>query len=135
MKSLDTCKPTATLSERGPAHTGRRRIGEVAASRPDETEAEGRNGRSRTEAPMTVNSPRIIPQFDDLLDERQAAARLSVSSMTLRNWRRRNIGPRFVRFGRPGGRGRILYQRADVERFIVEHLVVPQTAKKTRRRR
>ena len=47
------------------------------------------------------------------VDEREAAKLLNLSVATLRAWRHRNVGPRFLRFGRA-----IRYLVADVEAFI-----------------
>ena len=45
--------------------------------------------------------------------ETQAAEHLGLSIATLRAWRHRGKGPRFVRFGRA-----VRYLRADIEAFI-----------------
>jgi len=47
------------------------------------------------------------------LTETQAAEHLGLSIATLRAWRHRGKGPRFVRFGRA-----VRYLRADLEAFI-----------------
>ena len=52
------------------------------------------------------------------LSEREAASRLSLSVATLRAWRKKSRGPRFVRFGRA-----VRYIDSDVRRFIEAHLV------------
>lgn len=50
----------------------------------------------------------------DLLSEIEVAASLSVAIPTLRNWRWRGEGPRFVKLGKRAVR----YRRADVDAFI-----------------
>ena len=50
----------------------------------------------------------------DLLDEREAAAILTASVQTLRNWRWRGEGPRF----RKVGKRLVRYARADLQAFI-----------------
>lgn len=50
----------------------------------------------------------------DLLDEREVAKALRIALNTLRNWRWRGGGPRFVKLGKRAVR----YRRADVDAFI-----------------
>ena len=50
----------------------------------------------------------------DLLDEREVAAALNVALNTLRNWRWKGEGPRFVKIGKRAVR----YRRSDVYAFI-----------------
>ena len=53
----------------------------------------------------------------ELLNEREAAALLKVAAQTLRNWRSRGRGPRYIRLG-VGERTSIRYDRAELETFI-----------------
>jgi len=61
------------------------------------------------------------------LTDREAARLLGLSVATLRAWRLRHRGPRFVRFGRA-----VRYLPADIERFIeanaVERPAMPSRA-------
>lgn len=50
----------------------------------------------------------------DLLDESEAATKLSVAVQTLRNWRWRGEGPRFVKLGKRAVR----YRRGDLDAFV-----------------
>lgn len=50
----------------------------------------------------------------DLIDEREAAAILSASVLTLRNWRWRGDGPRWRKLGQR----MVRYHRADLAAFI-----------------
>jgi excisionase family DNA binding protein len=52
------------------------------------------------------------------LTEREVAQRLGLSAATLRAWRLRSKGPRFVRFGRA-----VRYLSPDVERFVQASIV------------
>jgi predicted DNA-binding transcriptional regulator AlpA len=52
------------------------------------------------------------------LTEHEVATRLNLSVATLRAWRSRRKGPRFVRFGRA-----VRYLPADVERFVQASVV------------
>ena len=52
------------------------------------------------------------------LNETDVAKRLGLSVATLRAWRLKRKGPRFVRFGRA-----VRYLSADVDRFIESSLV------------
>ena len=47
------------------------------------------------------------------LTDQEVASRLGLSVATLRAWRRRGVGPRFVRFGRA-----VRYMPEDVERYV-----------------
>ena len=55
--------------------------------------------------------------MSELLNERQAADLLKVAPQTLRAWRSRRRGPKFIRLG-PGKQPAIRYERAELERFI-----------------
>ena len=47
------------------------------------------------------------------VDEKVVAVQLSVAVSTLRAWRRRGRGPRFVRFGRA-----VRYRTSDIEEYL-----------------
>ena len=57
-----------------------------------------------------------LPTPGDLLDEKDAAAALSLKVATLRNWRALKQGPRFVKLGKRTVR----YRRADLAAFILQ---------------
>lgn len=70
---------------------------------------------------MSMRSPTITVPLStvplnptDLLDEREVADALSVALNTLRNWRWKGEGPRFVKLGKRTVR----YRRADLEAFV-----------------
>ena len=65
-----------------------------------------------TITPTPQPAPPLAP--GDLLDEREAAAILSASVQTLRNWRWRGEGPRFRKIGLR----MVRYSRADLQTFI-----------------
>ena len=65
-----------------------------------------------TITPTPQPAPTLAP--GDLLDEREAAAILSASVQTLRNWRWRREGPRFRKIGAR----MVRYARADLLAFI-----------------
>ncbi len=50
----------------------------------------------------------------DLLDETEVAALLALKVATLRNWRAKDEGPRYVKLGKRAVR----YRRADLEKFV-----------------
>ncbi len=60
---------------------------------------------------------------DRALREQEVAERLSLSIATLRAWRRRGQGPRFVKFGRA-----VRYMVGDVEQFVRTSAVDPSHA-------
>jgi len=61
-----------------------------------------------------MNAPLPLPAPGDLIDEREAAAILNLSVVTLRNWRALRQGPRFRKIG-----ARLVrYHRADLAAFI-----------------
>jgi hypothetical protein len=49
----------------------------------------------------------------DLLTSKEAAVYLRIAENTLRRWRCRGVGPKYIRIN-----GRILYRRRDLERFL-----------------
>lgn len=55
-----------------------------------------------------------------VLTEQEVAARFGLSVATLRAWRWKRKGPRFVRFGRA-----VRYLPADVDQFLVVNAVEP----------
>jgi len=46
------------------------------------------------------------------LNQKQLAARWSISEATLEHWRSEGIGPKFLKLG-----GRVLYRQADIEAY------------------
>jgi hypothetical protein len=77
-----------------------------AAARAAEREAEERRRRQS------------VDQLDrDFLPTDRVAALLSVTPTTLRRWRQRARGPRFVRLG-DAQQSRVRYPRLEVERFM-----------------
>ncbi|GAB4253167.1 MAG: hypothetical protein Kow00122_11030 [Thermoleophilia bacterium] len=55
------------------------------------------------------------PNYDPMVDERAAAARLGVSYRTLQGWRWRGGGPAYVKVG-----WAVRYRLSDIEAFIEE---------------
>ena len=62
--------------------------------------------------PMTLAGLSLRP--GDLLSEKEAAEVLGCGFRTLRNWRAKRGGPRFVKVGQR----LVRYRRADLEAFI-----------------
>lgn len=56
---------------------------------------------------------------------REAADALGVSEATLTEWRKRRIGPAFVRVG--AKHGRVLYRVADLETYLTDNKVETNT--------
>lgn len=63
------------------------------------------------------------------LTEHEVARQLGLSVATLRAWRLRHRGPRFVRFGRA-----VRYLAPDIERFIKANVVEPMPRSASRLR-
>lgn len=62
----------------------------------------------------TATTPVSVANPADLLDENEAAHTLSVAVQTLRNWRWKGEGPRFVKLGKRTVR----YRRGDLAAFV-----------------
>ena len=62
----------------------------------------------------TATAPVSAASSADLLDENEAAHTLSVAVQTLRNWRWKGEGPRFVKLGKRTVR----YRRGDLAAFV-----------------
>lgn len=60
-----------------------------------------------------------IPIF--LIDSKEAAFVLGISSRTLANWRCKGRGPAYIRLGKK--RSPVMYRLSDVQDWIVEHQV------------
>ena len=54
-----------------------------------------------------------------LMTTREAANLLGKQAQTLRLWRLKGVGPRYIRFGGP--KGRVGYSDEDLKRWIAEH--------------
>jgi predicted site-specific integrase-resolvase len=52
-----------------------------------------------------------------------AANYLGVSEHTLNNWRAQGIGPRYLRIGAAGSKGRIFYPEPDLDSFLSKCVV------------
>ena len=61
----------------------------------------------------------LPPSADRVLSEVQVAERLGVSLFTVRAWRHRGMGPRFMKMGRA-----VRYRSRDVEAFKNERLLI-----------
>lgn len=73
-----------------------------------------------------MNIEQVLPAATDrILSDAQVAERLGVSLFTVRAWRYRGMGPRFLKMGRA-----VRYRSQDVEAFKQTALVDP-TAERT----
>ena len=78
--------------------------------------------------------PRFQPgEENELLTPGEAAGYLRISIDTLRFWRRRKVGrgPRYIK----AHRHRVVYRRADLDRFIESRAVQPPRHRQGSRRR
>lgn len=68
-----------------------------------------------------MNTEQMLPRTDErVLSDTEVAERLGVSPFTVRAWRRRGHGPRFMKMGRA-----VRYRSQDVEAFKEMALVDP----------
>ncbi|OBF56718.1 hypothetical protein A5756_10515 [Mycobacterium sp. 852002-53434_SCH5985345] len=65
---------------------------------------------------MTVGSPAPSASVESAV----AAPMIGVEPQTLKLWRRKGIGPRYVKFG-----NRIRYRVSDIEAWLAAHTVEP----------
>jgi DNA-binding transcriptional MerR regulator len=56
-----------------------------------------------------------------LLASPEAAKRLGIEPQTLRIWRQKGLGPKYVRLSSGSIRGRVGYDVEDLERWVAEH--------------
>ena len=66
---------------------------------------------------------RLTPSQTPPVKDVEAADEFGLSAATLRVWRRRGIGPRYLRIGRS-----IRYRRADIEEYLAQRTVEPSRA-------
>jgi excisionase family DNA binding protein len=64
----------------------------------------------------------MVPEAN-LLTVEQAAALVGISPWTLRKWRSKGQGPRFVRLG--GAMGTVRYRRKDLDAYLEASVVDP----------
>lgn len=65
---------------------------------------------------MSCNTPKGLPTRSEtsprLMDEHEVALRFGLSVKTLRNWRVRGVGPRFLKIGRA-----VRYRESELTQF------------------
>ena len=57
----------------------------------------------------------------ELLKDTDAAALLGVKDQTVRTWRSKNIGPKYIRISR----NIIRYRREDIEAYLADRVIEP----------
>jgi excisionase family DNA binding protein len=62
------------------------------------------------------------------LTDIEVAARLGVSRFTVRSWRLKGVGPRFLKMGRA-----VRYRPEDVEAYVQQTLIAPRNERATAR--
>jgi len=63
--------------------------------------------------------------IDRVLTTREAAGILGRSPITLKAWRRRGVGPAYIRFGRSSPNGRVGYRVDDLVAYLDSQTVRP----------
>ncbi len=66
----------------------------------------------------------VDPKFKKLiaLNQKQTADVIGISSSTLEDWRRRSIGPNYIKI-ESGKRGRVLYPKTAIAEWLYSHAV------------
>jgi hypothetical protein len=54
--------------------------------------------------------------MDNVISSKEAAIKLGIRPQTLRVWRLKGIGPRYIRYG--GHMGRVVYRITDIEDWL-----------------
>jgi hypothetical protein len=67
---------------------------------------------------MTVSSPASHASVESAV----AAPMIGVEPQTLKLWRRKGIGPAYIRFG-----NRVRYRVSDIEAWLSAHTVTPES--------
>ncbi len=67
---------------------------------------------------------KINPKFKQLItfSQKQTADAIGVSSSTLEDWRRKAIGPNYIKVD-AGKRGRVLYPKIAIAEWLLSHSV------------
>ncbi len=67
---------------------------------------------------------KINPKFKQLIafSQKQTADAIGVSSSTLEDWRRKSIGPNYIKVD-SGKRGRVLYPKTAIAEWLLSHSV------------
>ena len=75
--------------------------------------------------PIIEQIENIDPKLKKLiaLNQSQTAAAIGVSSSTLEGWRKKSIGPNYLKMGESEKKGRILYPKTEIALWLVSHLV------------
>lgn len=77
------------------------------------------NLRLRASDPSTRQGNHAACTTDELLSQRQVAARLGVSARTIEGWRARGVGPPFLRLSARAVR----YRSSDIEQWLDQRRV------------
>lgn len=62
-----------------------------------------------------------FPLITDEVSEDDTAQAIGISKLTLRNWRSRGLGPKFMKLGK-----RVIYSEADVQAWVQEQRRSPR---------
>ncbi|MFJ7242832.1 helix-turn-helix transcriptional regulator [Streptomyces olivaceus] len=65
-----------------------------------------------------------IPEAQEWMSPKTAAARYEISTITLERWRRENIGPAYSKLG-SAANASIRYRRKDFDAWVKANLVTP----------
>ncbi|WP_094288413.1 helix-turn-helix transcriptional regulator [Mycobacterium lehmannii] len=68
---------------------------------------------------MTISTP----VSNACVESAVAAPMIGVEPQTLKLWRRKGVGPRYVKFG-----NRVRYRVSDIEAWLADHTVTPEPA-------
>ena len=82
----------------------------------------GRDAQQPESARAAFNARRAATVEKRTLTDIEVAARLGVSRFTVRSWRLKGVGPRFLKLGRA-----VRYRPEDVDEYVQQALIEPQT--------
>lgn len=63
--------------------------------------------------------------MNDMLNDKEAAKVLGVTTLMLQRWRLKGVGPRYIKYGE-GRTSPVRYQRSDLEAYKAQQTIEPK---------
>ena len=70
-----------------------------------------------------IHIPQVWPEFEPMMNVREAAEFLGVNYRTMENWRTWKRGPTYIKMGKRGGTGKVVYRLSDLKAYVAAGLV------------